>query len=448
MAEVGRAVPPADGRPRIVVDTRTHFQTITGWEATAQAGQSDSPAFARYRDDLLTRAVRDLGLTRLRVEIRSGAEHRPDVWAEHRAGRLSEEAYRPLRYATVNDNDDPFTIDPSGFSFSELDDTIEQVVLPMKRTLEAEGGRLSLNVCYVAFAGPRARGQRDDHTNPEEYAEFVLAAYLHLRDRFHLEPDAWEMILEPDNTPFWTGATIRAAMEATARRLTGHGFTPRFIAPSTTNMRHALEYVEDLVRGGVPPGLVELSYHRYAGTGHDVLIALARRAAALGLRTSMLEHIASGYEDLHEDLSVGNTSAWQQFTLAYPSEDDGGHYFIVDARDPDRPRVSMGRRTTFLRQYFRYVRPGAVRVSATTSDPRFDPLAFVNTGGEAVVVVKAAAAGTFAVQGLPRGRYDVSYTTDADTGVSRGVTRASADGRLILQIPASGVLTASGVAHP
>ena len=45
--------------------------------------------------------------------------------------------------------------------------------------------------------------------------------------------------------------------------------------------------------------------------------AIASRAVQYGIDTSMLEHIGSGYQDLHKDLTLGRNSAWQQYTLAF-----------------------------------------------------------------------------------------------------------------------------------
>ena len=47
---------------------------MSGWEVTAQAGH-ESPAYPLYRDTLLALAANDLGVNRLRLEVRSGVEN-------------------------------------------------------------------------------------------------------------------------------------------------------------------------------------------------------------------------------------------------------------------------------------------------------------------------------------------------------------------------------------
>ena len=76
----GDPTPAEDGSARIVIDLGTRHQTMNGWEATAQAGHDTSPAYRAYRDRLFDAAVQDLGIDRLRVEVRSGSEHTRDNW--------------------------------------------------------------------------------------------------------------------------------------------------------------------------------------------------------------------------------------------------------------------------------------------------------------------------------------------------------------------------------
>ena len=142
--------PHSFGEAVITVDASKTYQVMSGWEATAQAGQDDSPAFANYRDQLLDKAV-ELGINRLRLECRSGLENPHDRWAENRGGKLTEKQFHDLRYEAVNDNDDPFVINWSGFQFSHLDYAIDNVVLPLKQRLASKGERLFVNVNYVDF---------------------------------------------------------------------------------------------------------------------------------------------------------------------------------------------------------------------------------------------------------------------------------------------------------
>ncbi len=442
----------------ILLDASTRYQTITGWEATAQAGQlacdpSDfggdpivCPAFRNYQDALLDAAANDLGINRLRVEVFPGIENRVDYYAQFLAGEITERDWAHVHaHEIVNDNADPNVIHAGGFHFTALDHQMNTVVLPMKARLEARGEKLFINICYVDFRSDPAQFQHYNH--PEEYAEFVLATYQHLQSRYGLIPDAWEIVLEPDNTPF-TGSRIGQVMQVTAERLQANGLTPRFIAPSTTNMTNAQSYLDAIQAiigdSGVREYLAELSYHRYAGVSDGSLRWIGDTARAAGIGAAMLEHIGSGYADLHQDLTLGQNTAWSQYVLAAPSfwgtSDDGDAYYRVDDRVVSAPKVLMASRTRFLRQYFRFVRSGAQRIGAA-GDSTFNPVAFVHPDGRTVVVIKAAAGGAFAIEGLPAGTYGATYTTDSAYDIALPDIALSAGERLSASIPSQGVIT-------
>ncbi|MCA1605451.1 MAG: hypothetical protein LC775_08280, partial [Acidobacteria bacterium] len=284
----------------IAIDSATRFQTIVGWESTAQAGQEE-PGFARFKDSVLSVAVDDLGINRVRLEVGAGAENTTDYWSLHKSGAINEKAWRCSRYATINDDADPNHINESGFQWARLDQTTERVVLPLKRRVEANGEKLYLNLNYVAFTNSICAGDSYAHQDPEEYAEFVLAAVTHLKTKYNLVPDALEIILEPDKSSHWSNGTIvgRAIVAAT-RRLRANGFALEIIAPSTTNMRNVVPYLDAMAAvPGALEQLTELSYHRYGGVSESNLRAIAAAAKRRGLRTAMLEHIGSGHEDLY-----------------------------------------------------------------------------------------------------------------------------------------------------
>jgi hypothetical protein len=415
------------------------YQTITGWEVTTIKSVFFTPnsLMHKYKNLVYDLAINELGINRVRLEITSGLENPVDYGAQHVAGRMSYKDWAKVRYQVINDNEDPFVINPNGFHFTELDARVDNMVLPLKQRLEDRGEKLYINLTYVDF-GPSKFKHKDF---PEEYAEFILATFLHLQDKYGWVPDAVEVTLEPENA-HWSGKQIGQAMVAAGNRLKAYGFHPKFIAPSNTNMAKAIIWFDEMMRvPGVQSYLSEFSYHRYGGVSDTNLYTIASRAEQYKINTAMLEHIGSGYEDLHKDLKIGRNSAWGQYTLAGPGEDAGGRYFWVDESNPDRPIVNMGSRARFLRQYFKYIRSGAVRIQATTYSNIFDPLAFINTDGKYVVVVKATAGGSFSIQGLPAGTYGIKYTTSNQYDVDWPDTTLTEGQTVQASIPEPGVIT-------
>ena len=390
--------PPSPVTARIALDTLTRHQIISGWEAVTESGQ-DEPGFAGWQQRLMDLAANDLGINRVRLEIRSGTENPVDSYAAYRAGTISESQWKNSRYAAVNDNADPNVINPAGFHFSAIDRSITGIVLPLRQRLAARGEQLYVSLNYVSFGGATFHT-----TNPVEYAELLLATFQHMQSTYGWVPDAIEIILEPDNGTGWTGTNIGNAIVAAGNRLAVAGFRPEFIAPSTMSMAQAVPYLNQMVQvPGVLTYLSELSYHRYAGVSDANLAAIAATATQHGLRTAMLEHIGSGVEDLYKDLTIANVSGWEQYVLAYPTSDNGAQYYTITNGQP-----VMGSRTGPLRQYFRYVRRGATRVGATSTTSGVRPVGFVNPGGGPVVVLHASGVETFAITGLRPGRYEVS----------------------------------------
>ncbi len=425
----------------IAVDTTAVHQTMTGWEATAWAGQ-ERPAFLLYRDTLLALASGDLGINRLRVEVRSGSEHSRDYYLEGRTGRLQGNAYRCARYETRNDNEDPRILDTAGFHFSELDNTVERVVLPLQRMMTVRGARLAVNLNYVSFFRQCPRDREYAHRDAEEYAEFVLATMLHLRGKYGLVPDTWEIILEPDNTNDWGSAAVGRAIVATAERLREDGFATRFVAPSTTAAEAAPRYFDGMrAVPGAQQQIAELAYHRYRWVTSSALAGIADRARETGVRTAMLEKIGADVDDLLDDLTIANVSAWSQYTLGtINGRDDGGGYYDIRAVDATGFAVHEQSRTPFLRQVFKAAQMGAVRVGATSDAGHVRAVAFRNPDGRLGVAMRATRAARLAVSGLPVGRYAVTYAT-ADTARGALPDAVVTHGTATAAIPSAGVVT-------
>lgn len=95
------------------------------------------------------------------------------------------------------------------------------------------------------------------------------------------------------------------------------------------------------------------------------------------------------------------------------NDDYGEAYYLIEDSDGDDPKIIIDSRTKFLCQYFKYVRSGAVRIEAGSGNDDFDPLAFINSNGKYVVIVKANAGGPFCIKGLPAGTYGIEYALQA-----------------------------------
>lgn len=437
------------GSATITVRPDETFQTIHGWEAVSQASLYELDRYDNRQevlDELFDKAV-DLGLTRVRLGAPSGIENTRDFATEYAQGRISRDEERCGRYSTVNDNDDPNVLDPRGFIWTRFDREVREAVLPLKRRLEARGEKLWVNVQYTAFTDSICRGYGYDHERPAEYAEFAVAVFEHLRDVHGVVPDSWEVMLEPDNTRLWTAPKLADAVAAAATRLQRAGFTPSLVGPGVMNAGNAVPFFGELWNHTeLRPFLKELSYHRYGGATHDNIEAIGQLSRDRGVPSAMLELIGADYETLHQDLTLGNVSAWQQFALSWPAADTGAHLFILDPSQPPGERAQLSVTGHYLRQYFRALRPGATRVGASTDDGAFEPIAALNPGDRLAVVIKATRAGRLVVQGLAPGAYGTSCWTDRarweqDPDPCAGRVDVDARGDAVVTVPDTGVFS-------
>ncbi|MCB9832934.1 MAG: hypothetical protein H6807_10690 [Planctomycetes bacterium] len=432
---------PRSFEAEIRLDPGVEYQTIAGWSALTPAwwGQPD---FAAYGDDLLRRGYLDLGLTRFRLEVRSGSEAPVDENARMRGKEIPFSEYRKYWYRPVNDDDDPRHVEAGGFHFSELDGTVEQVVLPLRKILAEAGRKLDVNLCYVSFQKQSLPSAV--HFDPEEYAEFALATVSHLKAKYDLVPDTWQLHLEPDAVPGWSGSLLGGCIVATQRRFEEAGFRIGFVGPSTTSAANAVPWLEAMLKvKGAKEALVEFGYHRYRGDDAATLTAIGAAAEARGVRSAMLEKIGAWNEQLLQDLTLARVSTWMQYSLGgpKPAGEKPSGYFYVDQSDPEQPVVKEHPKTRFLRQYFRYVRPGAIRIGATSSAGDARVVAFRNTDGKLAIVLDCKSAGDFELKDLPAGRYVLEYSTAA-VRAERGEERTLAAGRSFVgAIPAAGVAT-------
>jgi hypothetical protein len=103
----------------------------------------------------------------------------------------------------------------------------------------------------------------------------------------------------------------------------------------------------------------------------------------------------------------------------------------------------MASRTKLLRQYFKWIRAGAVRIDATSSNAAVAPLAFSNTNGKYVVVIKSGSSSrlAFGVQSLPAGTYGLTSTTGSGVAVNAPDITITAGRTLNSFIPAKSVMT-------
>lgn len=135
-------VSSAQGIAEVSFDPAQKFQTIRGWEATVDVLWA--PEYDPHREEILDRMISEVGITRLRVEAFSGDENRSRSFERFLSGEIDMQGWRDLRYATVNDDDDPYHITWEGFDFADLDWRMEKTALPLMERAKARGEKIEI----------------------------------------------------------------------------------------------------------------------------------------------------------------------------------------------------------------------------------------------------------------------------------------------------------------
>lgn len=444
---------PGCAAPRditITVDPQIRFQTMSGWEVTPRVWEYDKSAdrysadWVSRQDEVLDTLVGEAGIDRVRLEVSSASENPVDQWKRFESGELSYSAFRKVRYQKINDNDDPWVAEPKGFTFGRLDYEMTHVVLPVKRRVEASGRRFVLNLCYVDFKWAEDQGSLSHANNPEEYAELIAVTFDHLKARYGLTPDYFEIVLEPDNTRDWRGPQVGRALVAVKRRLAAAGYHPMLVAPSTSKAAYAASYFDQaMATPGAAGAIGVLSYHRYdEALANAALPGIRARAKQFGLETAMSEHTTGGVEELFADLTRTHVSSWQQWAIATPPKPDGAlrDGWLINVRPEG---LALTPTAAKLAQVFRHVPVGAVRISAAR-DPAAPAVAFQNPRGDRVALVLTPAPARVTIRGLGPGAYDVSLVTSSGRRIllpSQSVVRGRA---VVIDAPQAGVLAVAG----
>ena len=407
----------ADPTATVTLDPSARYQTILGWGKSMPA----NPVPDLLRAQVIDRAVNDLGINRLRFEGLCGNRTNSRSWE------------------WLNDNDDPQVINWAGFNTQLLDQRVEAWLLPWKRAVEARGEPFNVYVSPSFFHG----GSTGDlppwmAADPEEYAEWALALLTRLRDAHGVTADYYCICNEAGNGNVFTPAVVGRMAKALMPRLRAAGFPTMLQFPESVNAQVAWRYVEALREDPLLWQWVGLiSYHWYGRDNQTYMARLSDFARSRGLPTAQTEFMSLTIDHLYDDLTIGGTSYWEVYGLAGP--DYQAALSHVSSRT-----FRGGDWYWRFRQVSHYVRPGAVRVGCTSSDPALRCLGFEQGGAQTVVLINTArplAARTVTVGGLTPGAYGVSGCVGREPYAEQGVAQVGVDGALEVNVPANAVVT-------
>jgi len=416
-AIVGPSGTAARATVNVTLDPAVQYQTIRGWGAA-----SGSPSWASplLREAVVHEAVNELGLTRLRLELPSGNRSDTKPWEQ------------------PNDDWDALHINWPGFNTADMNERVTEMVLPFKRAVEANGEPFNLYVSPSLFdGGSSGAAPTWLLNNPGEYAEFALAVLLYLKDTHGIEADYYCILNEAGNNNPFNASVVAEMIKALGPRLQAAGLSTTIQFPESVNAQTAWSSYIQNVQGDddVWRYIGCLSYHLY-GTNDPYRSQIGSLGASLGLPTAQTEFMDLTMNHLYDDLTLGRVSYWEIYGLGQCLQ-----------WNPDNTSFSRIRQYWSFRQVMHFVRPGAVRIGAVSSDSNLRVLAFARDGRTTAVLINGSGSRAANLVNLPVGTYGVCQSVGGGACQELGLQAVAAPqgtvetGALPVTVPSNAVLT-------
>ncbi len=390
----------------VTIDSAVKYQTIVGWghggSIFAGCGGFWSLPDTTFADslskDYLDYIIDDLGLTGSRT------------WE-----------IGPRIDGTGMDNGDCDSIDWSKFQPNSFFPWQWKLCVYFKNRILAQGYQPSFysTTTYPTLATLFKPWVMND---PGERAQQIWASALYLKNTYGIDIN-YAVIF---NEPSVAASIIEDDIKALGPRLLSHGLNTKIqfaegVAPQTT-----WNYIQQTQNDSDMWNYVgRISYHNY-GTADPYRNYIRDFAETRGLTAAQTEMNNPTFDDLYNDLTLANCSYWE---VGYSSGN------ILPTKSGQTQFTQSG--TFFrLRQVMHYVRPGAVRIGASSADSTLHVLAFEDKG-KIITIIENLSSTTKSVtiNGLPPGFYGLSRSHSSATSFQEfGINNVGENGTLTINI--------------
>jgi O-glycosyl hydrolase len=359
----GTVLPTTDAT--VTLDPAQRFQTIQGFGSSQRL--FDDPHLTNTFDQVTQRA----GI------ILSAAEQAKILDALYVDLGLTRVRVHPEGFEPVNDNSDPLSADLSKFNFAwkAVDGHIAQT-----KSLVARG-------VTTYFASPIVIESWMSESNPAEYAEWAFVMLRRWRDQ-GLEMPYYSLMNEPGypRSGYWSGAWLRDVAKLLGARLKAEGIKTKLVVPDDVSAKDAYERLPTILSDPDARQYIgAIAYHLYERRGVQEVKQIA---AQYNIPIWMTEWSTTDWFEwaraMQELLADDGVSAID-YMWGYFGDWDNAQLVRVRVNGSSYAGFDFNRQYYAMGQYSRYVRPGAVRIAATSSDTDVKVVAFVD--GPKVIVV-------------------------------------------------------------
>jgi O-glycosyl hydrolase len=340
-------------------------------------------------------------------------------------------------FSPANDDGDPLSLNASGFNWIQSDNLVDKIVTPAKPYgFDAYYlGPVISTTFALAWVNALRSSDYDGFLN--EIAEHVLAVATHWRDAYGITPRFLQLWNEPlSGNGELVGGSPQELVDIVKRtgvRLLAAGIVPRFVVPAEETEAISLSHASLILADAEARSYVgAIAYHPYpygstyasvpnilsssgAGTPNAAAVTARNNLRDLGAQYSLpvfmveVSHSELSFDDfdgvrgraiqIHDELEYADASAffgmnalWDSTSHAehYSGRSDPGFYSETDTIvliDNGSGEVRISPMGHAIGHYARWIRRGAVRLGATSSDPLVQISAFVEQArGQAVIV--------------------------------------------------------------
>ena len=336
-------VDPGSGTVRI--DLAAEHQTMDGFGVSARVwsdhhliGEAGATVPDEARSEILGLLFEDLGLTRLRSVLGPGME-------------------------PANDNDDPAVTDAAGFRF---DGQLADEHIELVRAAEPFG----LTTFFAAPVVLEPWMQADDTA---EYVEWAMTLLRHWRSA-GAEPPFFSPVNEPALRAERSAVWLRDVVRDLGRQLEAEGFATRLVIPDDLNPSESYNRAAVVLDDPEARRYVgALAFHIY---GDATGSRLAELASTYDVPLWMTEFSPGGdswraalqWAGTMQQLITGSDVSAIDYMWGFFGSQERNTLIGVESADGRYSGFEVRPVYDAVGQFSRFIRPGAVRVSATSAD--------------------------------------------------------------------------------
>ncbi|MEK7415030.1 MAG: Ig-like domain-containing protein, partial [Planctomycetota bacterium] len=401
----------------ITINPAVTHQTIEAWGA-AGGNFVYAKSSASLRAHLIDDVVNNLGLTQTRIEAQNGNFSDGTTWER------------------LNDNNDSSVTNTSMLNTNVFDSNVSRWCVPMKQLVEANGEQFTS--CFSAsFYDNGSSGTAPAWllNNPGEYGEWLSSVLLRLKNVHGITATYYTILNEAGYGNGWNPSTVVPKMIKTiGPKIQSLGLPSKIQYPENLSPSGAWTAINNTwtTDPEIYPYIGMLSYHLYSSPYDPSRSQIRDFGIAHNIPRAQTEFTGQTVNILYDDLTLGGVSVWDLY------------YWETTYLTLNDSWFSRKAQYWNVRQVTKYVRPGSVRVDATSTSASIRPLSFMLNGKATTVLWNnsGGAATTANIAGLTA---NASYGVCSSTGGTFqiiGVLTASAGGVLNnVTVPKNAIVT-------